>query len=85
MTAIDQHNTVKINTNSSDTLQHSVNPGTYLIKIGGTEYYTQLYLGGVYALLATATNDTHFVRTTTIIVLLYLERRFSYAQHRTPN
>lgn len=52
----------KISTNSSDTASYSLSPGTYTVYVGSTEHEINIYLGGVYVIMAT-TNSDGFVRT----------------------
>lgn len=55
----------KINTqikiNTSNTTLHSITAGEYIIKIGVTEYQQKFTLGGVYTILAIASNISNFV------------------------
>lgn len=56
-------NSGKIETeyDASNITQNSLSAGRYTIRIGNSEYTETISLGGVYAILATAANQSHYV------------------------
>lgn len=63
---------VQLETNSSDLEAYAVKPDTYSLKIGNSTYEHKFALGGVYAILATALNETSFVRNAVCIAIFQL-------------
>lgn len=54
---------VQLETNSSDTEANALKPDIYTIQVGNWSFESDLALGGVYAILAVAINETSFVRS----------------------
>lgn len=61
VTYINDNGETKISTDTSDTDFYELNPGTYTINIGNFSTKTEIYLGGVYAVLAYGANNSYYV------------------------
>lgn len=53
--------TVQLQSNSSDLQANAIKPDTYTLQLGNSSYEYKFALGGVYAILAMASNTTAFV------------------------
>lgn len=61
VTYVNDNGETKISTDISDTDFYELNPGTYTINIGNFSTTTEIYLGGVYAVLASGVNSSYYV------------------------